>query len=226
VAHILGSLTESASLPEIVECLCRWRDGDLLEREARPVAVPTYPEVCQLLAATESQRDALIFRTLYASGIRVGEAVKLIPGDLHPRSDMIFVRAGKGDIDRYALVDSQTMRLLAAWSEGRASSARLFPVSAPHVWKLVQQWGKRTGLVQKYAALGLRLSPHSFRHAFATHCYSNGMPVEVVQALLGHAFLRNTEIYIHGGLAVWQGWYTKTHELARKGGSNCGISEA
>ena len=207
-------LGPDATLQDVIKLLLGL---DELDRDGRPIAVPTYEEIGNLLAATENPRDRLLFRVLYATGIRVGEAVTLVPADLWTHENVIFVRSGKGDLDRYVLCDAETMRQLTAWAADRPADQPLFAVSAPHVWKLLQQWSKKTEMWQKYKDLGLRLSPHSLRHAFATHCFENGMSVLVVQQLLGHALLVNTEIYIHGTVTLWRAWYDRTHELAREG---------
>lgn len=80
-----------------------------------PFAVPTRPEVQTLLDASRREPGVhLTLRLLYATGVRVGELANWLPGDVHWEDQHIFVRGGKGGVDRYVVVDSESLRLLAA----------------------------------------------------------------------------------------------------------------
>lgn len=166
-------------------------------RMPRPAAIPTREEVGILLqAATVQPRDYLLMRLLYATGVRVGEVVALRWADVNWDELTIFVRDGKGDKDRYVLVDPTTLRLLAERKGESTPEMTLFGIKARAADKQFRKFARQTGLFQKYGEQGLGLAPHSFRHAFATHSYENGMDVYSLQALLGHEFLSTTYIYI------------------------------
>lgn len=190
-------------------------DTAKLEGKRLP-AVPTRAETLTLLQVPDDPRDQLIFRTLYSTGLRVGELTTLVFADLRPTENSLFVRSGKGDKDRYALVDPDTMAQLVAWQCQQPPAAPVFPITDRQIERLVEKWGKKTGLLQKYEAMGRNLTPHSFRHAFATHCYENGMDLFTLKKLIGHDYLDTTEIYIEPSIAVWRAEYARTHPLAQQ----------
>lgn len=231
-------------LTEVIEAFCELRlktmpdyrrewleelAGELgveeLVRGERLPAVPTRAEMRQLLQAPDLPRDRLMFRVLYASGVRVGELVQLTFADVRFGERLLFVRAGKGNQDRYALIDEETCEQLAAWQGEQGPEARVFGLSVRQVQRLVEKWGKRTGLHQVYAAMRRNLTPHSFRHAFATHAYENGMDLFTLKKLLGHDRLDTTEQYIEVGMNRWRAAYDQCHPMGRKARQMGGMTE-
>ncbi|MBM3463111.1 MAG: hypothetical protein FJX76_13495 [Armatimonadetes bacterium] len=181
-------------------------------------AVPTREEVRVILSAAqaESQRDYLILRVLYASGVRAKEVTDIYVCDVKPDESAIFIRSGKLDKDRYVLVDEETMHLLLEWvrSENKKPDERLFGISDNGtIWAIMRKYGEKTGLVAKYEAMNRSLSPHALRHAFGTHCYENGMDLVSLKALLGHDWLVTTAIYVHTSLRRIQEAYRASHPL-------------
>ena len=232
--YIQANLPEDASLMDVVESLCElrlktmgpydreWLDeiGDEVQVEVRLMgdrlpAVPTRADVAAMLLAPDNKRDALILRILYSTGIRIGELAVLTFADIRYSECSIFVRSGKGDKDRYALGDAHTFELVAEYQGKQKPAARLFTITRRQIQRVFEKWGKVTGLNKKYEAMGRNLSPHSFRHAFATHCYENGMDLFTLKRLLGHDFLDTTQRYIDVGMGKWRPDYLKYHELAR-----------
>jgi len=235
VRFILEHVPETATLPDVIEALCRLQidqsPGYIRERlkemaEEIPLdqlvlgtrlpAVPTRQEVYELVAAPDNERDGLVFRVLYATGMRVGELVVLRFCDLNYEAGTILIRSGKDDVDRYAVADRTTMSALAEWQKGRSPSKRIFELGVSGVQRMMKKWAKQTGLLAKYDAMGRRLSPHSFRHAFATHCYENGCDLLALKYLLGHEFITTTELYIETGVERWRAAYLAAHEFARE----------
>lgn len=209
VAHILERWAETASLAQILRDLARQLETshddeqeDELDRTRS--AVPTPEELFQLLRAPDDQRDVVMMRLLWAAGLRSGELRALRAGDHDHTVGTLFVRGGKGDKDRYVLLDPVTNRLLKAWTWNQPPEQLLFPLGSHALRLVVIKWARKIGLLQKYAAVGLRFSPHSFRHSFATHLYQGGMQPESVRFLLGHEDMETTLLYVHGDIRVWR----------------------
>jgi site-specific recombinase XerD len=160
--------------------------GDRIQKDQAPITVS---EAFQLMDAHQDPWKRLLIRTLYATALRESELTNLEHTDLY--HDRILVRDGKGPQDRYTLIDPETLRLLQELPPGR-----LFDVSRMTVYKAVTEAARKTGLAQKYARLGYRLSPHGLRHAYATHCYQADMDEIALSHLLGH-LLRHTVLYAH-----------------------------
>jgi len=200
------------------ELAAEFPDAEVL-KGARLPAVPTRGEVTVYMqSAKVDPRDYLISRIFYASGIRLGELVALLFADVLWDERALFVRSGKGDKDRYALLDTETLALLRDWQGTRGTEAPLFDIEERAVQRAVEKYAKQTGLYQKYLAMDRSFSPHSFRHAFATHCYENGMDLFTLKRLMGHEYLETTEIYIATGLDRWRVSYDSCHEWEQKDG--------
>ena len=167
----------------------------------------TETDVENLLAAPALEeplglRDRAMLEVLYASGLRVSELVTLkVP---QVSRDMGVVRVlGKGSKERLVPLGEEALSWLERYLRearplllgGRASDA-LFVTSRAAVMTRQAFWH----LLRRYAALaGLNktISPHTLRHAFATHLLNHGADLRVVQLLLGHADISTTQIYTH-----------------------------
>lgn len=154
-----------------------------------------------------SLRDRALMELLYASGLRISEALGLDLEDLS--RDGAFVRViGKGDKERLVPVGEIALAVLARWidgprhvllARGSVSSVRggpLFVGDRGRRWARQQGWGavKRAALA---AGLSDRVSPHTLRHSFATHLLEGGADLRIVQELLGHASISTTQLYTH-----------------------------
>ena len=181
-----------------------------LEGPRLPRALPkslSEAEVEALLAVPDVQtaaglRDRAMLETLYASGLRVSELVGLKPAQVS--LDMGVVRVlGKGAKERLAPLGEEAVAWIAGYLAtarpellaGRKSdalfvTARAAAMTRQAFWALV----KRHAAV---AGIGRAISPHTLRHAFATHLINHGADLRVVQLLLGHADISTTQIYTH-----------------------------
>lgn len=168
-----------------------------------PAEIRTILDTVQTLPADASsqtrrvrQRDYLMIRLLYLTGIRRQELLDLVVGDINWSERVLFVRSGKGDKDRYLLVDAITLELLKQWVGTGSAVTPLFLIS--HFWSdnNFRKYCLDCGLYQAYQERGLRLSVHSMRHAFATHRYQLGMDFFAIMTLMGHSFIDTTAIYL------------------------------
>lgn len=186
------------------------KDGDRLP------AVLSRSEIRQLLDISKPDpRDHLILRTFYASAMRISEVAGILIADLYLDELKIFVRDGKGDKDRYVLIDPETARLLADFTAGRALKEKVFRLGERQISRIVNEHAEKVGIPERYEAIGRRFTPHSFRHTCATHLYENGMDIYVLKDLLGHANIAITREYIHIGINRQRNAYTNFHPLCQ-----------
>ena len=149
-------------------------------------------------------RDAAILELLYATGMRVGELVRLKVSDIDLDAQTVRV-FGKGGKERLAFFGRIAKERLAAWlaerqrwlqRKGIASSWLFIGKKTPHkpLWRETV-----IRLVNRYsvAVIGKRISPHWLRHSFATHLLERGANIIAIAAFLGHAKLTTTERYCH-----------------------------
>ncbi len=196
-----------------------WRGDNPAARIQGPKKRKTLPktmsedEVTALLnAAAETGktepmrlRNTCLFQLLYATGLRVTELMSLpheaVLGD--PR--MILVK-GKGGVERMVPLSPPAKGALAKWlpiraaalAEKHQTSRFLFPSRNPEKHLSRVQFFRLVERVAIRAKLDPRaLSPHTLRHAFATHLLANGADLRAIQMLLGHADIATTEIYTH-----------------------------
>ena len=164
-------------------------------------------EVERLLAAPDlatpaGLRDAAMLELLYACGLRVSELVGLPLSAVFLQEAVLRVR-GKGDKVRLVPMGEQAAEMVERYCrearplllEGRVSdvlfiAARGGAMNRRTFWKLIHDYA---------IAVGIRtaVSPHTLRHAFATHLVNHGADLRVVQMLLGHSNLSTTQIYTH-----------------------------
>ncbi|MGO4572654.1 tyrosine recombinase [Microvirga sp. 2TAF3] len=150
-------------------------------------------------------RRAAVFETLYASGMRISEALSL-PSDVAPPGTRMLLVRGKGDKQRLVPLHNRAIEALAHWQR----LARAYSGGAPSPWlfhsvrngtKALTRQAALLEIKEAAAAAGLaspeRVSPHVLRHAFATHMHSGGTDLRVLQELLGHAGIETTQIYTH-----------------------------
>jgi len=167
----------------------------------------TEAEVEALLAAPdthtpEGHRDRTMLEVLYATGLRVSELVGLRPEQLSLNQGLVRV-VGKGGKERLVPLGEEALSWLQAFYAGPRSDIlgerpcdQLFPtrrgsgMTRQAFWYLI----KKHALV---AGIHKSLSPHTLRHAFATHLLNHGADLRVVQMLLGHSDLSTTQIYTH-----------------------------
>jgi integrase/recombinase XerD len=191
---------------------------DLPKPKRRLPEVVTYDEVVALMvAAADNHRDRAIVVLLYGAGLRVSEVVRLELGQIY--LDAGLIRAlGKGNKERTIPIGDRVVELVRRYIE-EDRPARLkerttdlvFPgrsktggLTRQTIFAMLRRLGARADLASK-------ISPHKLRHAFATHLVRGGADLRAVQAMLGHADLRTTEIYTHVDEGHLRATYDRAH---------------
>ena len=216
-----------------VKALYRFLDaeGRLSENPCDKISVPkinpymptvlSVEEVLSILDAVDlsqpqGHRNRAILEVLYSCGLRVSELVNLKISDLF--LDEQFIRVfGKGSKQRLVPIGEPAIRAITLYREIRDAG----PVqkAAEDILFLNRNGGKLTREMVFHivrdatAAAGVRknVSPHTFRHSFATHLVENGADLRVVQQMLGHESILTTEIYTHIDTRKWQDTILKYH---------------
>ena len=155
------------------------------------------------LSTVEGQRNRAIIETMYSCGLRVSELCSLRLSDLY--LDDEFVRVlGKGGKQRLVPVSSRAIAELRAYIAERASM-NIAPGCEDYIF-LSYRRGKPLSRITVFhivkelvAAVGINknVSPHTFRHSFATHLLEGGANLRAIQSMLGHESISTTEIYTH-----------------------------
>lgn len=176
------------------------RHGQRLPRSLGP------QEVVELLGGLDStalaQRDGAMIELVYATGLRVSEVVSLRVSQVNLEGGYLTV-VGKGRKERAVPIGSYARkRLLAYLQEARPKilAGRLSPflfVNRAGRRMSRQGFWKRLRLAVRRAGIAGKVSPHTLRHAFATHLVERGADLRAVQMMLGHADIATTQIYTH-----------------------------
>lgn len=164
-------------------------------------------EVSALLQAPDIEdpvglRDRAMLELLYASGLRISDLTGLTFSSLNRRQGVLRV-VGKGGKERLVPVGQEALRWIEHYLEaarpllvrGSATGAlfpsrRGRPMTRQTFWHAVKRYASQAGIDR-------RISPHTLRHAFATHLLNHGADLRAVQMMLGHADLSTTQIYTH-----------------------------
>jgi site-specific recombinase XerD len=171
-------------------------------RVPRKLPVVLSPEeVERLLDAAPGLKYKAALSVAYGAGLRVSEVVALKVEDIDSRRMVIRVDQGKGRKDRYVMLSATLLRMLRAW--WREAKARgkmlphgwLFPGQDPLTPLSARQLNRACHAAAEAAGITKRVSPHSLRHAFATHLLEHKEDIRVIQVLLGHKKLETTALY-------------------------------
>ncbi len=167
-------------------------------------------------------RDRAMFELMYAGGMRVSEVCSLSIEQLLLDEDLILVR-GKGNKERIVPLGGEAKKWLLEYLEhGRPSLRKgyyndgiLFlnnrgkPLQRKGIWYILKQLAKKAGLKKP-------VSPHTFRHSFATHLLEGGADLRIVQEMLGHVDISTTQIYTHLDSSYLKEVHSSFHPRARK----------
>jgi site-specific recombinase XerD len=180
-----------------------YREIDLVYPK-RPERLPTVlsqEEVGQLIASASNLLDYAMLTTLYATGVRRTELIRLKTEDIDSQRMIVHIRQGKGNRDRDVPLTPKLLETLREYWRWMKPKTYLFPgmvdgwradkpLTPKCVWTAVRDAAKRAGIKK-------RVSPHTLRHSWATHLLENGTDIRTIQLLLGHAELEATTVYLH-----------------------------
>ena len=167
--------------------------------------VPSAQEVRTFISTVPDLKQKAMLSILYSAGLRIGELCRLKYQDVSRESMRIHITRGKNRQDRYALISQKALGTLTQY---------WFAYGKPRNWLFPQQSGADKPIDTFYLSRHIhahekrlgwprRITCHSFRHAFGTHLYENGVDLLAIQALMGHKSIASTAIYVRlasGGL--------------------------
>lgn len=205
----------------------RKNPAELLENPKLPQHLPevlTRDEVDTLLAQPNlrdksGRRDRCMLELLYAAGLRVSELCTMCVPDLDLQRGLVRV-FGKGSKERLVPLHDLMQQMLADYISAcrplfAPTGNQLFvnrsgrALTRQYVWKMVKKYALEAGIRRA-------ISPHTFRHSFATHLLEGGADLRAVQMLLGHADISATEIYTHVQAERLRGIHHQFHPRSRQ----------
>lgn len=170
----------------------------------------------------KGMRDKAILEILYGCGLRVSEVVNLKISNLFFDNEVIRV-LGKGDKERFVPFMGVTAEAVQkyidvrpeAWDDDVLFINRFGnPLSRQSIFKMIKTQASLAGIESKL------ISPHTFRHSFATHLVENGADLRMVQEMLGHESISTTEIYTHVDSKSWHKAILDHHPREHNGSKN------
>lgn len=155
------------------------------------------------LSTPEGERNKVMLETLYSCGLRVTELITLQISDLFFNEGFIRV-IGKGDKQRYVPINDQNIHLIQLYLKHVRTgipvqkgfedtvflNRRGKQITRNMVFMIIKDLAQKAGILKS-------ISPHTFRHSFATHLLENGADLRAIQQMLGHESITTTEIYMH-----------------------------
>lgn len=228
----LGIKTQKDRL-QIIKQFFRWlcRENYLLANPASELELPrgehrlpkqawTYHQACEILTQPNitdvlGLRDRAILELLYATGMRRSEVARLTCGDINRETEVIFVRQGKGNRDRYVPLGQRALHWLEQYLETSRpvlqygeEDESLFLSQLGHgfnpdaLGRLVGDYIRRAGHTG---------GCHHFRHTCATHMLENGADIRFIQQLLGHSKIETTSLYTQVSMQKLKEVHAMTH---------------
>jgi integrase/recombinase XerD len=184
---------EAPRVPRVLPDVLSYREVETILEAAAAIPRDAY---------ANADRDLAMLETLYGAGLRVSELIGLRVRDLSLDEGLISVH-GKGDRHRIVPLGGRAVRVLRGYLRGRRpeldrgqSGGVVFlnqhgrPLSRMGAWKIVRKHVRNAGVDRD-------VTPHTFRHSFATHLLEGGADLVAVQEMLGHADISTTQIYTH-----------------------------
>lgn len=175
-----------------------WSSDDM-PMPKKPFKLPVVlspEEVMLFLASVNYRKHRTILTTIYATGLRISEATHLLVTDVDSRRMVIRVDQGKGHKDRYVMLSPRLLEALRSYWAVERPKPWLFPGDVPG--QPISRGAVGQACEKAHRACGITkpITPHSLRHAFATHLLESGTNVRTIQLLLGHRSLATTSRYL------------------------------
>lgn len=185
-------------------------------------AVPSVAMMLRLLDGITNIRDRAMFELMYASGLRVSELVNLRVSNIHVKDRFVQV-VGKGGVERIVPINDFALAYVVEYIQHhrsasisakskdflfltRAGSCKGSQMSASAFYQTMIRYMDLAGIARVY-------SPHSIRHAFATHLLNAGVDILTISKMLGHASVNTTTIYTHYAIDHLKAFIEKHHPL-------------
>jgi site-specific recombinase XerD len=165
--------------------------------EKKLPVVLSVDEVRRLLQAASSLQHRTAMETMYGSGLRISETMRLKIPDVDSGRMVLRVELGKGKKDRYAPLSPTLLEKLREYWRAYRPDAYLFPGPSPHRPLSAGSVERAIRRAAKSAGIRKHVTAHTLRHSFATHLLEAGVDLRTIQIFLGHRSLRTTAIYLH-----------------------------
>jgi len=170
-----------------------------IDRPRKDIILPdvlNIDEITAMIKTADNIKHKLIIMFAYASGLRLGEVVRLKLTDIDRQRMQVRVEQGKGRKDRYTKLSEKILPVLDKYLEEYKPEELIFngekgkAYSERSVQEVVKSIAIKAGIAQK-------VTPKTLRHTFATHSLENGIDLRYIQSMMGHASSKTTEIYTH-----------------------------
>ena len=203
--------------------------AESIESPKIPKSLPktiSIEEAFTLLNAPKTLRDRTVLYLLYGTGMRVSELSDLNIENLDLKNRLIRIVEGKGNKDRIIPLPDLIVPVLQEYLEARRKdkdpSALILNrsghrLTSRSIQRLVKKYKEQTNFQEK------KVTPHTLRHAFATHLLANSVDIRVIQELLGHASLSTTQLYTHVSLEHLRKSYDSGHPLSAQNSNKTAI---
>lgn len=195
----------------LIEEIIEENPSELLQTPKLPSQLPDTLSVEEIdkiigvidLSKKDGYRNKCILETLYGCGLRVSELINLNIADVHLKDEFVKVK-GKGDKERLVPIGGGTKKILESYYNG--VRVHVEPASGHQNYLFLNKHGKKLSRVMIFmivkscvekSGIKKNVSPHTFRHSFASHLVEGGADLRAVQEMLGHESITTTEIYTH-----------------------------
>ena len=227
-ARIVSGIKSFYKFSEI-ESLVAANTAELLEQPKLPLYLPDVLSIEEIekildsidLSKPEGHRNKAIIEVLYGSGLRVSELTNVKISDIN--FDDNFMRiTGKGGKERLVPLSDASVKAIKFWKQDR-NLLKIKPKQEDFLF--LNRRGNQLTRVMifiiikdlvKIADINKQVSPHTFRHSFATHLLEGGANLRIIQQLLGHSSITTTEIYTHIGINYLREEVMKFHPRNKK----------
>ena len=161
--------------------------------------VPSQDEVKTFISTMTDIKQKAMVAVMYSSGLRIGEVCHLRYEDIQRKNMRIHITHGKNRSDRYAILSKDALAILTQyWFECGRPTGWLFPKQTDPSRPIDTFFlSRHIASHEKDLGWPKRLTCHSFRHAFGTHLYENGIDLLTIKTLMGHKSLESTTLYVH-----------------------------
>ena len=204
-----------------------WRTLTLLRVKTKrklPIVLDVQ-EVREILQHLRTPQSRAYFTTIYSCGLRLQEGLHLQTRDIDAKRMQLHVRLGKGAKNRYVPLPQATLEILREYWSTHRNPVWIFPrlgrsgqegPSATQPMSRTTVQGALRAALKELPAITKRVTPHTFRHSYATHLLEAGVNIRLVQQYLGHASLMATVPYLHVTRLGQEDAHAKINQLMRE----------